>query len=160
MTHREKLLQQMHLTDKDLEANRAGVLSQRQKQGIIQSGLRNLVGAVGISIGLAAILYFVVDKPLVPVQWIVASMLAGAVLIVGFVDFNRTRRAAADGRVECFTGPVQVQARRREGYFLEVEGRSFRLPVHFWHVQNNAPYHVYVATKANRIVALEPDGWD
>ena len=160
MTHRENLLQQMRLTDEDIEANRSGSLSQRQKRAIVQSGLGNLIGAVVIALGLAAIMYFIVDKPLAPVQWILASLLAGAVLIVGLVDFNRTRQAAADGRVEHFTGPVQVQARRREGYFLEVEGRSFRLPVHFWHVQNNAPYHVYVASKANRIVALEPDGWD
>src|SRR5688572_28942205 len=109
MTHREKLMQQMYLTDEDLEANRAGVLSQRQKQGIVRSGLSNLLGAVAIGLGLAAILYFVVDKPLVPIQWIVASLLAGAVLIVGLLDFNRTRQAAADGRVERFTGPVHVE---------------------------------------------------
>src|SRR5689334_1536293 len=112
MTHRENLMQQMRLTEEDLEANRAGVLSQSQKRAIVNSGLGNLVGAVAIALGLAAIMYFIVDKPLVPVQWILATLLAGAVLIVGLVDFNRTRQAASDGRVERFTGPVQVQARR------------------------------------------------
>lgn len=160
MGHREDLLGHLRLTGEDLEANRAGTLSPRQARAIVQSGVQNLLGAVVIGLGLAAILYFVANKPLVPIQWILAGGLTGAALLVGLYDFNRTRRAAADARVETLVGPVRVYAQRRSGWFLEVAGRSFRLPVQPWKLQNGAPYRVYFAPGANRIVALEPDGWD
>jgi hypothetical protein len=40
-----------------------------------------------------------------------------------------------------------------------VQQQSFRFPVQRWHVQNGATYHVYVAPRARRIVAMEPAGW-
>jgi hypothetical protein len=82
MGHREESLRLMRLTPEDLEANRAGLLSQRQARSIVQSGLRNLLGALVIGLALAAILYAVASKPLA---------LAAAVLIVGYVDYHRTR---------------------------------------------------------------------
>jgi hypothetical protein len=50
--------------------------------------------------------------------------------------------------------------RGRDGWYLLIDGQSFRLPVHIWDVKNDASYRVYIAPKARRIVALEPDGWD
>ncbi len=160
MGHREDLLGIMHLTTDDLEANRAGHLSKSQARTIVQSGLNNLIGGFVIALALVAILAFIVNKPLVPVQWLLGGGLAAAALILGFADYNRTRIAAADGKVECLTGPIRVYSVRRAGWYLEVTGRSFRPPFHTWQVKNGTPYHVYVAQKANRIVALEPDGWD
>ena len=160
MGQREDLLRLMRLSQEDLEANRAGLLSQRQARSIVQSGLRNLLGALLIGLALAAILYAVASKPLALIQWLLAAALAAAVLIVGYVDYRRTRLAAADRRVECLRGPVRVYRRGRTGWYLAIAGRSFKLPMHFWHVQNDAPYRVYVAPKANRIVSLEPDTWD
>jgi hypothetical protein len=62
--------------------------------------------------------------------------------------------------VECYAGPVRVALRGRNGNWLTVDGRSFPLPVRFWHVGENLPYRVYVAPAARLIVAMEPDGWD
>jgi hypothetical protein len=160
MGQREELLRLMRLSQEDLEANRAGLLSQRQARSIVQSGLRNLLGAFLMGLALAAILYAVASKPLALIQWLLAAALAAAVLIVGYVDYRRTRLAAADRRVECLRGPVHVHRRGRTGWYLAIAGRSFKLPVHFWHVQNDAPYRVYVAPRAKRVVSLEPDGWD
>ena len=160
MGHRDDLLRLMNNSPEDLEANRAGRLSPRQARRIAQSGVSNLLGAVFIAVALAVIVYAVANKPLMPVQWGLAGLLAVIVLIVGYVDFNRTRQAAADARVEVLAGPVRVEMRRREGWFLVIAGRSLRLPVRPWNVKNDAPYRVYFAPKANRIVALEPDGWD
>ena len=123
-------------------------------------GLSNLIGAFVIALALAAILAFIVNKPLVPIQWILGGGLAVTALVIGFVDYNRTRVAAADGKVERLSGPIRVYSVRRAGWYLEVAGRSFRPPFHAWQAKNGAPYHVYVAQKANRIVSLEPDGWD
>jgi hypothetical protein len=160
MGHRDDLLQLFHLGPEDLEANRAGKLSPRQARALRQSGVRNLLGSLLIGLILAAILFGVANKPLVPAQWITAAVLAGAALIVGYVDYNRTRLAAADARVEILSGPARVQMRRREGWYFNIAGRSLKLPVHFWNVKNDASYRAYIAPRANRIVAIEPDGWD
>jgi hypothetical protein len=160
MEHREELLRLFHIGFEDLEANRAGMLSQRQARYLVQSGVRNLLGSLVIGLALAAILYGVASKPLAPIQWILAAVLAAAALIVGYTDYNRTRLAAADHRVECLTGPARAQMRGRAGWYLVIAGRSFKLPVRFWNVKNDAPYRAYIAPRASRIVALEPDGWD
>lgn len=160
MSHRDDILGLFHLGPDDLDANRQGALSQRQARALAQSGVRNLLGALLIGLALAVIVYAVANKPLVPVQWILASLLAAAVLAVGAVDYRRTRLAARDGRVECLSGPIRLQSQGRAGWYLHVAGQSFKLPVHFWQLKNDAPYRVYVAPAARRIVALEPDGWD
>jgi hypothetical protein len=160
MGHREELLRRFHLDLEDLEANRRGMLSQRQARLLTQSGVRNLLGALLIGLALTAILYAVASKPLAPIQWILAAVLAIAALVVGAIDFRRTRQAASEARVECLTGTIHVQMRGRAGWYLLIDGQSFRLPVHIWDVKDGASYRVYIAPKAMRIVALEPDGWD
>ncbi len=160
MGHREELLRRFQLGPEDLEANRRGMLSQRQARYLVRSGVRNLLGSLGIGLALAAILYAVASKPLAPIQWILATALAAAALVVGSIDYQRTRRAAVDLRVECLRGTARVQMRGRAGWYLVIAGRSFKLPVHFWNVKQDALYRAYLAPKAKRIVALEPDGWD
>src|SRR5262245_42488865 len=125
MGHREELLHLLHLGPEDLEANRRGMLSQRQARYLVQSGVRNLLGSLVIGLVLAAILYGVANKPLVPIQWILAAALAAAALIVGYIDYHRTRLAAADLRVECLRGPARVEIRGRTGSYLVIAGRSF-----------------------------------
>jgi len=108
MGHREALLRRFHLGSEDLAANQRGLLSQRQADYLLQSGIRNLLGAFVISLALAAILYGIASKPLAPIQWILAAALAGAALTVGTIDYHRTRLAVGDRRVECLTGVVRV----------------------------------------------------
>jgi hypothetical protein len=160
MGHREELLRRLQLGPEDLEANRRGVLSQRQARYLVRRGVRSLLGALIIGLALAAVLYAVASKPLAPVQWILAAALAAAALTVGYIDYRRARLAALDSRVECLTGPARIQMRGRAGWYFIIAGRSFKLPVQFWNVKNDAPYRAYIAPKSNRIVALEPDGWD
>jgi len=160
MGHREELLRRFHLDIQDLEANRRGLLSQRQARALVWSGVRNLLGALLIGLVLAVILYAVASKPLAPIQWILAAALAIAAVVVGAIDVRRTRQAASEARVECLTGAIRIQMRGYAGWYLLIDGQSFKLPVHIWDVKNNASYRVYIAPKARRIVALEPDGWD
>ena len=159
MSHRDDLLQAMGVGTEDLEANRTGVLSPRQARQLVHSGIRNLLASLVIGVILAAILAFVASKPLKPVQWILAGVLALAALAVGIVDLRRTRGAATVGRVECLAGPIQVASRGKQGWHLTVAGKTFRLPVRPWQLKNDAVYRVYVAPLADRIVAMEPDGW-
>jgi hypothetical protein len=73
MGHREDLLRLFRLGPEDLEANRRGMLSQRQARYLVQRGVRNLLGSLVIGLALAAILYAVASKPLAPIQWILAA---------------------------------------------------------------------------------------
>ena len=139
MRRREELLHHFHLGPEDLEANRRGLLSRRQARSLVQSGVRNLLGSLIIGLALAAILYSVASKPLAPIQWILAAAFAAAALTVGAIDYQRTRRAAADLHVECLRGPVRVNIRGRAGWYLVITGRSFKLPVRVWDVKTTSP---------------------
>jgi hypothetical protein len=154
--HREELLQAFGVQSEDLEANRAGRLGPAQRRKLLSSGNSNLTGAFLIGLLLAGILYGVANKPLVPVQWILAIILFLIVLIVGIRYFAQTRAAIAEGRVESLVGPVHVQSRGRAGWYLNVAGQSFQLPVHLWHIQQDAPYRVYFVPRTRTVVAMEP----
>lgn len=156
--HREELLAAFGIGAADLDANRAGRLGEMQARALRRSGWNNLLltGVVGLI--LAAILAFVANKPLKPAQYITALVLFGATLAVGIDHFRKMNAAAADGRVDCLTGPVQVQSRGKQGFYLAVAGRSFKLPVRPWQVSSGANYRVYISTRAVQIVAMEPEG--
>jgi hypothetical protein len=155
--HRRALLTAFGITEADLQANRAGRLGPRQATSIRRSGARNLAAALAGGAILAAILAFVVDRPLVPAQYITAGLLFVAMLAVGVYDVVRTRRAAAAGVVEEVRGPVGVQSRGRQGWFLMVGQEEFRVPVQPWKLFPGASYRVYFARQARRVVAMEPD---
>lgn len=156
--HREELLRAFGIGAADLDANRAGRLGEMQARALRRSGWNNLLltGVVGLI--LAAILAFVANKPLRPAQYITALVLFGATLAAGLVHFRKSHAAAAEDRVECLTGPVQVRMRGKSGFYLHIAGKSFKLPVRPWNVASDASYHVYIAPRANQIVAIEPDG--
>lgn len=156
--HTRELVDAFKITEADLEANRAGRLGPTQARNLRKSGLANLIGALFCGVLLALILAFVVHKPLKPAQWITALILFLAVLAVGVNDMLKTGAAAAKGTVERVDGPVAVQSRGKQGFWLNVAGRSFRMPVHFWKLKNGAPYAVYFTTAGNRIVGMEPGG--
>lgn len=157
---RDELLQAFHILPEDLDANRTGALGPREARRLIASGYWDLAAAVVIGLALMAILLFVAHKPLRPVQWILSSALFLAALLVGINYFRRVRAAVAEGRVECLTGAVQTQSRGKAGWYLNVAGQSFKLPVRPWHVKSGMAYRVYVAPRARVIVAMEPDGWE
>jgi hypothetical protein len=148
----------LHLTPDDRAANRRGELSPLQRQRLRRSGVWNVIGSVGIGLLLGAILFAVAEKPLRPVQWILAGVLEVGALLTALYTVRQLRAAVAGGRVECVTGPVRVFRQKNSGYFLGVGDQTFRLPVRPWHVESGARYRVYVAPAAKRIVAMEPDG--
>jgi hypothetical protein len=157
--HRSELLRAFRMTSDDLEANRMGHLGRGQARMLLRSGYTNLVGATVLAGVVLAILLLVAERPLKPVQVILSGLLIVAVVALGVVMLVRSRAAAADGEVECLAGPVIVHLQRQAGWYLYVADRRLKLPVSFRYVHNEAPYRVYIASKASRIVAMEPDGW-
>jgi hypothetical protein len=158
MDHCGEVLRAFGISSDDLDLNRQGRLGPTQARNLRRSGYNNLAAALVLGLGLGAILRWIVHKPLVPAQWITASLLFAAGLAAGMVHFRKTHRAAAKGVVECLTGPVEVRSRGQAGWWLTVTGRSFRLPVRPWQLHNGATYHVYVAPGVNGIVGMEPVG--
>ncbi len=154
---RENLMKVFKLGPEDLDANRAGRLSPREAQHLRTSGTNNLLLSFVLGLILAALLMFVVHRPLKPAQPIVAGVIFLAGLAAGIYDFRRCRAAADAGTVETLAGPIQIRSRGKQGMHIQVQNRSFRLPIHFWHLQNGASYRVYVSPRANRIVAIEPE---
>jgi hypothetical protein len=127
---------------------------------MVRGGLANLLGGLLIGLVLAGILFWVAEKPLKPVQWILALGLFLAAMAVGVRDLLRTSQAAANSRVECLRGMVRAHRAGSAGWYVSVGGRSLKLPVRFWPFEDDVPYKVYVSVGGDRIVAIEPDGWD
>lgn len=140
-------------------ANRMGQLGPRQRQRLERSGYWNLFGSVVIAGILLAILLFVAERPLKAIQVSLVVGLMVASLGLGVVMLLRSRAAAAAGDVEILVGPVRTYLRRQAGWYLTIGERTLKLPVQFWHIENGPSYRVYVAGKASRIVAMEPDDW-
>lgn len=154
--HGARLLRVFGNADQDLAANRQGRLGAAQGRRLLASGSWNVAGALLIGLLLVAILAYVADKPLVPIQWILSLVLFAVAQIAGIRHFRKTRAAVADGRVERLAGEVQIGCTRYAGWQLHVAGRSFRLPIRPWHVQRGAAYRVYVEPRTQVLVAMEP----
>lgn len=149
------LLRTFGIGPDDLAANRAGRLGAGQARRLLRTGWLDIGAALVVGVVLLAILLFVADKPLRPAQWITALVLFLVTLAVALHFWRRVHAAVTDGRVERVTGPVTVESRGNQGWFLRVAEREFRLPVRPWRLEDGAAYHVYVTPVANRIVAME-----
>jgi hypothetical protein len=155
-TPRQAALAAFHITDDDLTANRYGRISPVQAQRMLRSGTWNVLGAAFGAAVLAAIVLATANKPLKPVQWIISGLLAGGLLLTGIVVNSKLRRSVAEGVVERHAGPVSITRRGKAGFFIAVNGTSFRLPVQPTALHNGAPYVLYVMPAAKRIIAMEP----
>ena len=154
--HYTELLRVFHVAEGDIDANRVGQLGPSQARRLVRGGYINLALAALMAAGLLAIVMAVAERPFKPVQVVLTLLLVAALLAIGSVYLVKSTQAAALGIVHCYTGPITVVMRGRAGWFLTVEEQSFKFPVQRRHVQNGAPYPVYVAPKAKRIVAMEP----
>ncbi len=150
----EALLRDFGIELEDLVANRAGRLTARQSRMLRANGTRDLLGGGVIALLLGLVL--LAAAPLAPVQVVLGSLLAFAGFALGVVRFVRYRAAAAAGRCMCLEGPIAVLVSGRAGARIVVSGRSFKLPIHAWRVQNGARYGIYFAPGIDRIVAIEP----
>jgi hypothetical protein len=138
----------------DLAANRAGVLTARQIRAMRRYAWSNVSASLVLVGLLLAILLLVADKPLQWIQYTLAGVLVAALAATCAYAFRKSRAARRSGVVECRTGPVTVE--RDNGWWLTIEGRSFRVPPELHRLDTAMPYRVYIAPAANRIVAMEP----
>lgn len=158
MSESSALLDAFGISAEDIAANRNERLGPAQARNLRRSGYWDLAAAFAVGVILAAILYGVANRPLRPAQWITAAVLFLIAFIVGFLHHRRMIAAVADGRVDTLVGVVEVSSRGKQGWFVSVADRTFRMPVRPWHIKSGASYRVYFSPRANRIVAMEPDG--
>lgn len=97
MDNHEALLKAFRIKPEDIEANRAGRLGPTQAHNLLVSGNFNLAGAFLVGLVLAAILYWLANKPLVPIQWILSLILFAITLFFGVRYFRQTREAVQMG---------------------------------------------------------------
>jgi hypothetical protein len=158
-SHRDELLRVFKIGPEDIEANRAGRLGPRQRAVLRKRVYTNVAGTAVILLALVAIVYFVAERPITWPRYALIGAMAVAAAAVGFVAVRGLLAAMRAGVVEGLAGPVRLTLRGRNGSWLTVQDRSFRTPVHFWHIGADVPYRVYFAPAAQAIVAMEPDGW-
>ena len=159
-SHRDELLRVFKIGPEDIQANRAGALGARQSGKLRRGIYWNVVATAMILLGLVATVYLVGERPFAWWRYALVGGIVAAGGAVGFVAVRGLIAAVRAGVVECLAGPIRVTLRGRTGWWLAVQDRSFRMPVQFWHLGNNASYRVYVAPAAKVIVAMEPDGWE
>ncbi len=160
MSNHDQLLTAFHTTSDDLLANRAGRLGPGQARRVRSNAWANVFGFEVFVACLIALVYVETTGAVEVSQHVVAGILAlvGVLLFVGLTrkPFAATRAAT----VECLAGPVTLEVRNRTQWWLTVAGRSYRLPVAASTIAPLAPYRVYVVPHLDKIVAMEPDGWD
>ncbi|MDX6277470.1 MAG: hypothetical protein QOJ72_1598 [Nocardioidaceae bacterium] len=155
-TYRAELLSAFKITETDVSSNELGRLGPSQTARMFRQVWTTQALAWAIVGGFAILLWFTAERPIQWWRYAMVTTLALALIGYGVVVARRLRESAADGQVVGLEGVVEVHVRGREGYWLTIEGRSFRLPIHFWHVASGRSYHVYVAEKAALIVAIVP----
>jgi hypothetical protein len=149
------LLKVFGIDAEDLGANRNGVLTARQVKALRSYAWSHVSAAAVLVVLLLAILYLVADKPLQWIQYALSGVLVAALAATCAYAFRRARAAKRAGVVECLVGPVTVE--RNDGWWLTVQGLSFRVPPELYHLDTARPYRVYIAPAAKRVVAIESD---
>jgi hypothetical protein len=153
--YQARLLAAFRLERGDLEENRRGRISPRQKRNLLRSGSSTLAGAFLIGGLLGLVMYGVAKKPLTVTQCAVAAALFLGTVVLGLRSFRRTRQDVALGIARHLSGPVTVRA-SRGGMRLSIQGEVYRLPVRPLNVQSGLSHHVYLAPRSQVIVAVEP----
>ena len=141
----DELLTAFGIGPADLAANRAGRLGPVQLRRVLLGAAPGLVLAILLAVVPVFVLPFGVAFTILGAIWaglIVRSLLA----------------ARRDGTVACLSGTVSVMLlfRQHRGFWITIEGRSFRLPIPPDLLENGAPYRVFYRRSRHRIVAMEP----
>jgi hypothetical protein len=159
VSHRELLLSKFGNEPADLDANRAGRLSQRQA-GRLRRVAWGWVGMNNLALVCLIIFVYTFNWPdPEPSQHVVAGVVAVAVLVVAYRTLRRPYAAARAGVVAGFAGPVVIGPRQGRSLWLTVQGQAFPSPIAGDLLDPRAPYRVYVASGCETVIAVEPDGW-
>ncbi len=163
------LMAALQFTSDDLAANRAGKLSDRQRERLRRSGRSIFYAAVGLalalSIGAALLIYLGQrnESPILRLVGVALTVINAVVLAVGVGSGLRLRADLRAGQVVAVSGVVRRVVRvsgRSAAYVLAVElpQGTLRLNVSkavFNSFQDGVRYHLYRTLSARLLVAAE-----
>jgi hypothetical protein len=156
----------------DLEANRAGHISETQKQTLAQrfeKGKRLylliIVHSVILLIGLGAYAWTQRSNPAYFTEsglafWLTLLITAGTVAAFTFLMVRHRQTINSEvqtGRVEKLSGDVQLQPGTTMSRHLHINGQVFKLGVQQASAfQSGELYDVYVSPQTRQILSAEP----
>jgi hypothetical protein len=156
----------LNFTPEDLAANRAGHLSEAQKERLTHNWQRTLwiVIAIVVVCGLGATtLLFLAQQqgsPILSFIGVGVTVLNAVIVGVGAQSYLRTSRDIREGRVAEMSGAVSHTIRvsgRVATYILKLDGQPLVVskPV-FFAVEDGKPYRFYRAPASKTLLSGEP----
>ncbi len=142
-------------SDEDLQSNRQGNLSGRQKQLIGNSATKMLLVFVLVGLFFGGMLIVLADQPLTGNVIAVSGLLGGVYIVIGVFLFWLQRRDRVGGIVKCGVGVIKILPREM-GYLLCVD--DVQLPIAYdiqALIDENVMYKVYYTPTDRRTVSLE-----
>jgi hypothetical protein len=134
MTSRNKkgssFLDLLHFNNEDLEYNRRGILSQRQKKRLMNGAKALLVIMITLLAVISAGVAAVNDGPVTITQYLAAGIVWFLLLSFGIIYYFKTRKGVMKNRVIRATGKVSfktITTRHISQDYLMVEGYDISL---------------------------------
>ena len=150
----------------DLEANRAGRMSEAQQQRLTRGWRRTLWIVIGLVIvfGLAATtILFVAQRnnsPVLNVIGVLLTVINAGIVGLGAQSYLRTSSDLKGGRVTTISGSVSHTIRvsgRVATYILKVGDQSIVVSrLVFFAVEDGKAYHFYRAPSSKTLLSAEP----
>ncbi len=159
------LVEALGFTDADLAANRAGRLSDAQKQRLTKGWRRTLsifigvIAAVGFAATLALFLGQRNNSPVLTVVGIALTLINALTVGIGAQSYLRTSRDLRSGSVAAVSGVVSHTLRvsgRLATYVLRLDGEEVIVPKPvFFAIEEGKPYRLYRAPVSKTLLAAE-----
>ena len=160
------LTEALNFSEEDLQANRAGRLSEAQKYRLTRGWRRTLWIVIGLVIVLtlgATTLIFVAqnnDLPVLNVIGVLITVINAAVVGLGAQSYLRTSSDLKGGKVATISGVVSHTIRvsgRVATYILKVDNQNVVVSrLVFFAVEDGKAYHLYRAPSSKTLLSAEP----
>ena len=160
------LTEALNFSEEDLQANRAGRLSEAQKYRLTRGWRRTLWIVIGLVIVLtlgATTLIFVAqnnDLPVLNVIGVLMTIINAGIVGLGAQSYLRTSSYLKGGKVATISGVVSHTIRvsgRVATYILKVDNQNVVVSrLVFFAVEDGKAYHLYRAPSSKTLLSAEP----
>jgi FtsH-binding integral membrane protein len=164
---RRALAQTNHFTDRDLERNREGRLSGRQRRAMLGDFWRNLLLTLvlwALSIGITAVSVIKHDKdPLGTLAAALFLVLIGSFFLASsysdLMDFLYGRAEYAVGSGDKYTRTSHSSRSGHTHYYYRIDTMSFEVSIPAYNaLVTGLDYRLYYAPRTLRLLSIEPKG--
>ncbi len=153
----QNVMKVLRFDENDLEKNRKGVLSHKQKQTVMKSARALLIVLFVLGVIFAGLIYLVMDKPLKDGQYAAMGILVLLFTALGLFFYFRSQKGISTGRVIRVTGKISFTMGENTRC-IQVQGVAKKFPIaalYEEYFDSNRLYHVYYVDSIMNIVAIE-----